>query len=168
MNEYLLIPPRDGQSWRDRHNAAVKRPRASERSILALCEALETICAQCADETADYLLRDDVLLPIFQAASSFLDWDLGRLDGGMISAWLYDRAASVGIDLDIGEVTDGGSDPDDRYDIVRMYYDDRPSVIVRRNLTLDEAQAHCRRDDTRGGSVDDGTAWFDRYQDAAR
>lgn len=168
MTEYLLIPPRDGEVWRDLHNAAVKRPRASERPILALCEALETICAQCADETADYLLRDDVLLPTFDAASSFLNWDLGRLDGGTLSAWLSDRAASVGIDLETSEVVDGGSDPDDRYDIVRHFYDSRPSVIVRRGLTLDDAQAHCRRDDTRGGSVDDGTAWFDGYEDAAR
>lgn len=165
MTEYLLIP---GQEWRTRHNAAVKRPRASERPILALCDALETICAQCADEIADYLLRDDVLLPIFQAASSLLNWDLGRLDGGTISSWIFDRAASVGIDLDVGEVVDGGSDPDDRYDIVRMYYNDRPSEIVRRGLTLDEAQAHCRRDDTRGGSVEDGSAWFDEYRDATR
>ena len=42
------------------------------------------------------------------------------------------------------------------YKIVRFYLNDAPRTI-KRGLTLDEAQAHCRRDDTRG----DG--WFDGF-----
>lgn len=43
------------------------------------------------------------------------------------------------------------------YRIIRFYADDRPSEVIDTGLTLDEAQAHCRREDTHG----DG--WFDGY-----
>ena len=42
------------------------------------------------------------------------------------------------------------------YKIIRFRFKGNNRVI-KRNLTLEEAQAHCRRDDTRG----DG--WFDGY-----
>ncbi len=45
----------------------------------------------------------------------------------------------------------------DKYRIVRSFRDDTESFVVKRGLSLDEAQAHCRRDDTHG----DG--WFDGY-----
>ena len=46
------------------------------------------------------------------------------------------------------------------YKVIRMYRDwDRPSKVVLTGLSLAEAQAHCRRDDTRG----DG--WFDGYEE---
>lgn len=48
----------------------------------------------------------------------------------------------------------------DTYRIVRMYRDDdRPARTIKRGLTLEQAQAHCRRDDTRG------EGWFDGYDD---
>lgn len=44
------------------------------------------------------------------------------------------------------------------YKIVRMYRDDRmPSGVVKRGLTLEQAQEWCRRDDTHG------EGWFDGY-----
>jgi hypothetical protein len=44
------------------------------------------------------------------------------------------------------------------YKITRFYQDDIDSETIATGLTLDEAQAHCRRDDTHG----DG--WFDGYE----
>jgi hypothetical protein len=46
------------------------------------------------------------------------------------------------------------------YKIVRFYQDlDRRSRVMARGLTLEEAQAHCQREDTHG----DG--WFDGYDE---
>ena len=46
------------------------------------------------------------------------------------------------------------------YMIIRFYRDDdRDKQILVRGLTLEQAQAHCRRDDTKG----DG--WFDGYEE---
>lgn len=44
----------------------------------------------------------------------------------------------------------------DLYKIVRFYFK-KPSRVIKRGLTLEEAQAHCSREDTHG----DG--WFDGY-----
>ncbi|HEY7030712.1 MAG TPA: hypothetical protein VH482_05250 [Thermomicrobiales bacterium] len=49
------------------------------------------------------------------------------------------------------------------YAIIRFRFQGENEVLVR-GLTLEQAQAHCQRDDTRGGSTDDGTAWFDGYE----
>jgi hypothetical protein len=47
------------------------------------------------------------------------------------------------------------------YRVVRFYRDTwlEPREVIDTGLTLDEAQAHCRREDTRG---DD---WFDGYEE---
>lgn len=45
------------------------------------------------------------------------------------------------------------------YTIIRFFKDDdKPSKIIREGLTLEQAQAHCRREDTHGED------WFDGYE----
>jgi hypothetical protein len=52
------------------------------------------------------------------------------------------------------------------YMIRRLYVDDdRPVETIKTGLSLDEAREHCKRDDTRGGSLEDGSAWFDGYEE---
>ena len=50
-----------------------------------------------------------------------------------------------------------------RYKIVRFRFQGENEVI-RRGLTLDQAQEHCNDESTHGGSTEDGTAWFDGYE----
>lgn len=51
------------------------------------------------------------------------------------------------------------------YCIVRFYapHTGRCREVIERGLTLDEAQEHCRRDDTR-----DGVTFFDGYEKEGR
>lgn len=45
-----------------------------------------------------------------------------------------------------------------RYQIVRFFRDDgKPAEIIEKGLTLEQAQAHCAREDTHGND------WFDGY-----
>lgn len=46
------------------------------------------------------------------------------------------------------------------YKIIRFFQSDDDAVVVTRGLTLEQAQAHCRRDDDTHG---DG--WFDGYEE---
>ena len=53
----------------------------------------------------------------------------------------------------------------DTYKIIRNYQDTRKaSEVIETGLTLEEAQARCRRPDTKGGHAETGTAWFDGYE----
>ena len=59
------------------------------------------------------------------------------------------------------------------YKIVRMFRNDHPSRMVRRGLTLEEAQAHCREPNTSSSTCTDAKGlaltrkvgpWFDGYE----
>lgn len=67
---------------------------------------------------------------------------------------------------------------DERYDIIRMFFsDDYDTFVVKRNVTLEEAQAHCSDPETssRSGTSDWVKAytekygdWFDGYEQVGR
>lgn len=59
------------------------------------------------------------------------------------------------------------------YRIVRMYQGDHPTQTVRRGLTLEEAQAHCRDPETSSSTARSSAArkltrdkgpWFEGYE----
>tara|TARA_R110002012_G_C11644417_1_gene610922 strand:- start:698 stop:871 length:174 start_codon:yes stop_codon:yes gene_type:complete len=54
------------------------------------------------------------------------------------------------------------------YNIIRFKFDGYPR-IVKRNLTLEEAQEHCRNPETSGETCSDLSKrgqWFDGYEEA--
>lgn len=56
---------------------------------------------------------------------------------------------------------------DTLYQVVRFCFDtskDDHRRVIASGLTLEEAQSHCVRDDTRG-TYEDGTPWFDGYEE---
>lgn len=62
------------------------------------------------------------------------------------------------------------------YNIIRMFKD-APTIIVKRNVTLEEAQAHCHNPETHSNTctTEEGRAltaqygmWFDGYDEADR
>lgn len=53
------------------------------------------------------------------------------------------------------------------YKIVRMWSPslDKPYKIIKRGLTLEEAQTHCRLESTHKRDIDGNIVWFDGYDE---
>jgi hypothetical protein len=79
-------------------------------------------------------------------------WD-GPFGSKLAKCWNTEGHADGGT-LAFDTMDDG--DDDETYSIVRFHFQGDDEIIDT-GLTLDEAQAHCRREDTHG----DG--WFDGY-----
>lgn len=100
------------------------------------------------------------------ALRELLNGELGPLDGGTCDRILAAALRAEGYDPDTEErIREAHRNPDPEdderrlYRIVRMYRDDdHPREIIETGLTLEEARAHCRREDTHG------EGWFDGYE----
>lgn len=51
------------------------------------------------------------------------------------------------------------------YKIIRTYRDGRNPRTIKKRLTLEEAQSHCRRPDTHKKNKDGNVIWFDGYEE---
>lgn len=51
------------------------------------------------------------------------------------------------------------------YKIMRFYREDKPARTIRRGLTLEEAQLHCRDPRTRKENRRGEVIWFDGYEE---
>ena len=101
MNHDLLISPAPGP-WAERHNAAVRRPRASEAGILKACEALRILATSYAEDNDDPIGNDGVLGPCWadmaRGVLGLLNGDCGRLDCGTVDSYIRDLYTRHGFD----------------------------------------------------------------------
>ena len=102
MIHALLISPATGP-WAERHNAAVRRPRASEAGILKACEALRIIVTSYSEDYDDPIGNDGVLGPCWvdmaRGVLGLLNGECGRLDCGTVDHYirnLYSRQGFEG------------------------------------------------------------------------
>lgn len=73
---------------------------------------------------------------------------------------MLDLFPSLDLTRGVDPCTIGGMDT---YSIFRNHQS-KPTEVIRTGLPLAAAQEHCRRDDTKGGHAEAGTAWFDGYE----
>ncbi len=51
------------------------------------------------------------------------------------------------------------------YQIVRFYFDEnKPRRVIKRGLTIEEAQQHCSLESTHKKDVNGDVIWFDGYE----
>ncbi len=51
------------------------------------------------------------------------------------------------------------------YKIIRFSQNGEETKVIKRNLTLEQAQAHCRREDTQKKDGEGNVLWFDGYEE---
>ena len=51
------------------------------------------------------------------------------------------------------------------YKIIRFSNHGEETKVIKRNLTLEQAQAHCRREDTQEKNWKGDVLWFDGYEE---
>ena len=97
------IPGSRFNGWVRQHTAAVtafltdRGPRRSERAILSLLAGIDQYVGSNA-EYIDPYMGQHVTGPMLDAVTDALNLDLGRLDGGTLSAWVGRMRARCGID----------------------------------------------------------------------
>lgn len=106
--------PSQNGPWKTRHNAAVRAfmvgaGRASERGILALFAGLDALASGGVAVREPFGV-EHVWGPLINGARDALNFDLGRLDGGTLDAFLCDLSARVGRNSDTGEFVPSDDD----------------------------------------------------------
>ena len=93
-------PPRAGrQDWSDRHNSAIGSPaNEDERRTVSLLR--EVYSAARSYSEGCYLGERHIAEPLIRAARFALNYDLGRLDAGVLDRALCHLAEMLNIDLD--------------------------------------------------------------------
>ena len=97
-----------GTGWAHRHDACItayrkgETVRRQERAILSLADGIDAYISGAVADGPDYI-RAGIVWQLLQAFGSSLDFDLGQLDGGTLSAWQFAQAERYGIDGDTGE-----------------------------------------------------------------
>lgn len=92
------------QDWIKLHEQAIKRPRGPEVGILALVRGAEAYCAVHLATHGSLIGEDGFGAPymedVLQACLGLLNFELGRLDGGTMDAWIRRIAADNGLEVD--------------------------------------------------------------------
>ncbi|HEX3455280.1 MAG TPA: hypothetical protein VHS03_11680 [Gaiellaceae bacterium] len=87
--------------WRRGHLAAVgdyldgRFGQPAETAILALADGLQAYVDGPIDWASD-ALASDAMIDVLGAFGTFLNYDLGRLDAGVLSSWASELTARVG------------------------------------------------------------------------
>lgn len=98
--------------WQTRHHRAVAEhqhfghitPDDPERAVLRLFDALNTWLHVHAVDGIDPYSAEHVVAPLIEVCHRALDFNVGRLDQGMLSAQLDDLCERLGIDPETGEL----------------------------------------------------------------
>lgn len=101
----IAIPARvSQQDWHLRHVRACQEPATlNERAIVGLCDGLHALVTG-LDPNDDGVFVDRYLTPylgsIMEGIHGLLNLNTGRIDPGLVSAWLFEVAPLVSWDLD--------------------------------------------------------------------
>jgi hypothetical protein len=107
--------PSQNGPWKTSHNRAVREftvsgtGRPSEVGILSLFAGLDAL-ARAGVAAREPFGVQHVWGPLIDGARDLLNFDLGRLDGGTLDAFLCDLSARVGRNSDTGEFVPSDAD----------------------------------------------------------
>ncbi len=115
--ENLLVSPTPGlgrgaNDWVTRHNmtvsdyiksrvGATNGLRSNERAILSLADGIASYISHGPEHPDGVATRE--VGALLDAFGALLDFDLGRLDGGALSAWAHATANRIGWNLDVSD-----------------------------------------------------------------
>lgn len=108
----IAIPARVmEQPWHLRHVRACQEPvTCNERAIVGLCDGLHALISGLdLPDGDDEVFVDRYLTPylgsIIEGIHGLLNLNTGRIDPGLVSAWLFEIAPLVSWDMDLSRPT---------------------------------------------------------------